>query len=329
MSHTRDVALIIPTWNSLAWIEACLEAVAAQTLQPTEMIIVDDGSTDGTARWLTDHAPQARVEQLVEQQGFAVAVNRGIRVSSSPLIALLNVDTIPAPDWLERLVAAISDDPRRPGSVASKMVQLSEPGLVDNAGDTFSRYGSARKRGHGEPENAWTTREPVLSACAGAALYRRELLEEVGRFDETYESYFEDVDLGLRARSQDYECLFEPAARVRHAGGGSELPRARYVRLITANRAATLLKNFPLRLLVRHGLRLVWGQWYFLVAYRRPISSLAGYWDLLRRVPGILRARRSCQMRRSVSVEDFDALLQGNLGEPPLRQLLRRKMASR
>jgi GT2 family glycosyltransferase len=206
------------------------------------------------------------------------------------------------------------------------MLRLDDPERVDDAGDVFSRYGSALKRGHGRPAGEWAAEDAVPCACAGAALYRRAALRRIGGFDDGFESYLEDVDLGLRAQLAGWECLYAPRAVVLHAGGGSQLPRRRYVRLMTANRGATIFKNVPGALLLRHARTWLWGQWYFLVAYRHPGQSLLGYWDLVRRLPALWRARRIIQGGRRMPVAVFDRLLGRQLGEPPLRHLLRHRL---
>jgi GT2 family glycosyltransferase len=154
------------------------------------------------------------------------------------------------------------------------------------------------------------------------------MLSEIGGFDETFDSYLEDVDLGLRAQLAGWRCLYLPSAVVLHAGGGAGLPRQRYVRMMTANRAATILQNVPAALLWRHAATWIWGQWYFFVAYRRPGGSLLGYCDLARRLPRVIRQRRARQAGRRLAAADFGGLLARDLGEPPLRRLLRRRLGA-
>jgi GT2 family glycosyltransferase len=322
------VDVVIPAWNSRRWLAGCLEALRAQSLQAAQIIVVDDGSSDGTADWIAQHAPDVRLERFERQRGFAAAANLGIGKSTAPFVALLNADTRADAEWLRSLVTALEAAPKDVGSAASKLLQLDAPSKIDNAGDCFTRYGSALKRGRGESAGGFSRIEPVLSASAGAALYRRAMLDDIGPFDETFESYLEDVDLGLRAQLAGYRCFFVPGARVLHQGGGAGLPRRRYVRLVTANRLATVLHSFPTRLLWRHVARLLWGQWYFFVASRHPRQTLLGYWDLMLRLPGVLARRGHVQSRRQLDVEAFDRLLGRELGEPTLRTLLRRRLTT-
>lgn len=321
------VDVIVPVWNAARWIDRCLQAVAAQTLRPARVIVVDDASDDRSGERLQRWSGDVELLHRSRRGGFARAVTDGLSRSDAPLVALLNVDTEAAPDWLERLTTALLEAGEVYASAASAMVQLDDPHLTDNAGDAFSRYGSAIKSGHGEPFARWRQPWEPTSASAGAALYRRSALDDAGGFDLDFGSYLEDVDLGLRLRALGYRCLYVPSAVVAHAGGGSRLPRRRYVRHVTANRAATVLKNLPASLLLRHAPFLLWGQLYYLIAYRRPLASLAGYLDLVRRLPTVLASRRVLRSRRVLDAAAFDRLLDRRLGEPTLRQLARRWVA--
>jgi len=195
--------------------------------------------------------------------------------------------------------------------------------LPDN---TLSRFGSATKRGRDRPAEELDRPGEIFSPCAAAALFRSRFLHDVGLFDESFGSYFEDVELGLRGRLLGYRFVYEPAARVLHAGHGSALPRGRYVALITRNRLATMLQALPATLLLKHALALCWGQLYFLAAYRRPLSSAAGYLRLAADLPRILARRRELQGRRAVPVKAIDAALARELGETPLLRLLARRL---
>jgi GT2 family glycosyltransferase len=148
-------------------------------------------------------------------------------------------------------------------------------------------------------------------------------LDALGGFDECFFAYLEDVDLGLRGRLRGYRYHFVPMAEVLHQGHGSGLPQGRYVRLITRNRIILLLKNLPVRLLVRHAASLLYGQVYFFIAYRRPLAALAGYFSVLPVLPHILRERRAIQSNLKITLEQVEHLLTPMMNEPPLRKLAR------
>lgn len=323
--HGR-ATVVVPAWNSRDWLPGCLDGLRRQSCRPAATIVVDDGSTDGTADLVRERYPEVELVALGENRGFAHAANLGVDRAASPYVALLNADTRPEPDWLARLVERLDAGPAEVVAVASRMLKLADPALIDDAGDELSWYGSARKRGHGRPAGEYATAGEVLSACGGAALYRRQTFLAVGGFDETYGSYFEDLDFGLRCRVLGYRAVYEPAAVVLHQGQGSGLPRASYVRAVTRNRLLTVVKNIPARLLAQHSHRLSWGQLYFFVAYRRPLQSALGWAGFLRALPRALGERRRILAQRKVTDEELDALLTRELGEPPLGELLRRKL---
>ena len=325
MAYTR-VAVIIPNWNTRHWLPGCLEGLRAQTFQDFAILLVDNGSTDGSVDFVRKHYPEVRILALPENRGFAPAVNVGINESQSEYVALLNSDTIPRPAWLASLVAVLNAAPVEVGGVTSKMLQLTNPLLIDDTGDTLSWYGSARKCGLGEPAVAYNTPGEVFSACAGAALYRRAFLEEIGGFDERFGSYLEDIDLGLRGHLYGYRYLYAPAAEILHQSHGAGIPHARYVTLMTRNRLALLVKNIPLALLFRHLSTLLYGQFYYFLAYQRPWHSLVGIFSCLTLLPYLLRRRRKIFKHRQISNQALDALLSNELGEIPLKTLIRHKV---
>ncbi len=190
------VAIIIPNWNTQRWVKGCLDGIRAQNYQDFEVIFVDSRSTDNSVQFVRENYPEVKLLILAENNGFAAAVNAGIKQARSPYVVLLNVDTIPQPKWLGNLVKSIEQSPPEVGCLASKMLRLDNPTIIDDVGDILSWYGSARKRGMGEPGTAYTDTEEVFSACAGAALYRKSFLDKVGGFDEGFVSYLEDIDLG-------------------------------------------------------------------------------------------------------------------------------------
>ncbi len=325
-SNQKSVTVIIPVWNSGRWLPDCLASLHQQTYQDFTILLVDNGSTDGAVQFAQTHYPRLELISFATNLGFAVAVNAGIRHASSEYIALLNVDTRPEPTWLECLVKRLDSSPPEIGSIASQMLLMENPILLDDAGDTLSWYGSACKRGHHAPATGYAKSEEVFSACAGAALYRRQFFEQVGLFDETYTSYFEDVDLGLRGRIYGYRCLYEPAAKVLHHGHSAGIVGGRYVALMTRNRLLTMLKNIPARLWLKHGYTLLFGQFYFFLVYKKPFHSLKGYAQLLPLIPHLVRQRQKIMAASVISADTFEAMLSTDLGEPSLREIIWHKV---
>jgi GT2 family glycosyltransferase len=211
------------------------------------------------------------------------------------------------------------------GCLASKMLDLSNPDLIENAGDVLSWHGAATKRGRGQPAKDFTNLEEIFSPCAGASLYRKSFLDELEGFDEHFFAYLEDVDLGLRGRLQGYKYLFVPSAEVLHQSHGSQISHNRYVRLITKNRLLLFLKNIPSILLLRHLHTLLYGQFYFLVAYRKPFSSLIGYLSCIALIPYIFRERKRLK-KIKISRESLNQLLEEKMHEPPLYRMFMKKV---
>lgn len=326
-SARPPVSVVIRSRNAARWLPDCLDALAAQTLQNHEVVVVDDGSTDDSVSLVRERYPSVRLIEQGRRTWPAAAANAGIRLARGEYIALLDTDTVPRPGWLAALVEAVEGCPARSGAVASKMLSLDDPGRTDDAGDALSWTGAAEKVGHGQPSEAFNEQREVFSVCCGAALFRRSFLDAVGGFDERFSFYLDDVDLCLRGRLLGFRYIFEPAAEVLHKGHGSGLPRAHYVRQVTRNRLMLFAKSVPAGLLVKHLPQLLYGQLYFLIAYRKPLSSLTGYAMLLPCIPHILRARRRARASLAVGVDEFDRMLTREMSEPPLRSLLRRRSA--
>ena len=321
--NAPKVTIVIPVWNGAIWLAACLDALAAQSFRDFTVIVVDNGSTDDSRALVARHAPQAMLMALERNRGFAAAVNAGIRASRTEYVALLNMDTLPRPDWLANLVQTMDESAPDIGGLASKMLLMTDSAIVDDCGDSLSWQGAAAKRGHGRCAAEFEKVEEIFSPCAGAALYRKSFLDELGGFDEHFFAYLEDVDLSLRGRLCGYRYFFVPLAEVLHQGHGSGLPQERYVRLITRNRIILLLKNLPVRLLIRHAASLLYGQIYFLIAYRRPLAALAGYCTVLPVLPHIMRERRAIQQNLKLTPVQVEYLLAPTMNEPPLWELVR------
>ena len=311
-------SLIIPNWNGALWLPGCLEALKGQSYQDFHVLLVDNGSTDESIELAKKHYPRIEIIVLKQNIGFAAAVNVGIRNSQSDYIALLNADTIPKPDWLLNLVRTMETSSPEVGSLASKMLDMSNPDIIENGGDILTWQGAAIKRGHGFSADEFNRLEDIFSPCAGAALYRRSYFETLGGFDECFFAYLEDVDLGLRGRLLGYCCLFVPTAEVIHKGHSSSLDQSMYVRLMTKNRLMLILKNIPFRLLLKNVFALLHGQFYFLICYKKPISSLIGYISFIPFIFHTFRERRSIMRRCKLSHIEIDALLMKKMESPSI-----------
>lgn len=308
-SFPYSASIIIPNWNGMNWLPGCLAALKNQTVQDFEIIVVDNGSNDDSVPYIRSRYPAVRIITFRKNCGFSKAVNEGIKKASGKYIVLLNNDTLPEKEWLISLLNAIRVAPVEVGSLASLMISMDNPSLTDDAGDYLDWYGLAFKRGHGELTIRWTEKEPVFSACAGAALYRREFLERTGLFDEKFGSYLEDVDLGLRGNLLGFTCVFIPSARVLHKSHGSAMPSGEYVFHVTKNRVMLLLKNIPSILLLGNARTLISGQILAFRINKNPISSLRAYMYLVFLLPKILYDRCCFLPRVVLSIDAIDILL--------------------
>ena len=320
--------MVVPTLAADEALEACLQSLARQSMRDFEVIVVHNG-----AREL--ELPGVKIISNKTNVGFGAAVNQGIRASESAFVAALNDDAVAEPQWLEALVRVMKER-YEIGMCASRVV-LAGTGRLDSAGMLIAKDGTSKQSGHGEPPELFGRRKHALLPSGCAALYRRDMLEEVGLFDESFFLYCEDTDLGLRARWAAWECVYVPDAlvahRYSHSAGAASALKAYYVE---RNRLYLLIKNFPAAML--------WAApFYSLVRYfwhwiygRRGHGTAASYmrsgepspalivWrahrDLLRNIGRLWSERK--RIRRRLTPKQFRRLLeQYSIGPRKVAQL--------
>jgi hypothetical protein len=314
-------SLIIVNWNGRDLLEDCLPSLENQTITAEEIIVVDNGSNDDSVEFLKISFPSVKVVTLDKNYGFAKANNIGIRLASGSRIALLNNDTVVDSQWLEELNHALDNHPEV-GFCASKMLMYRDPNIIDSAGDMLG-IARAYKRGH-RKQDGTEFNEPafVFGACAGAALYRREMLADIGLFDETFVTNLEDVDLSFRAQLAGYKCIYVPTAVVYHKVGETKRRISWIDRLTHRNNRLMWLKNAPGLLLLKYATRVLTeemqrlanGLGIGLSGLRRPDVKdlkmfLAADAELLRLLPEIRRKRREIQGKRVVSTAYIESFL--------------------
>ncbi|MBI4671253.1 MAG: glycosyltransferase family 2 protein [Chloroflexi bacterium] len=249
------ISVVIVNYNGAQFLERCLASLAAQTYTAYEIILVDNASTDSSREFVTAHFPQVKLVRSETNVGFAAGNNLGIRHARGEFIATLNTDTRVEPDYLEKLCAPMTaaQDAAAVGACAPLMLEMERPEMVDAAGIRVDRFGFAWNLGAGERANKFATTREVYGACAGAALYRRAMLDQIGWFDDAYFGFYEDADLAWRARRAGWKTVFAPRARVYHVHGasfGKISPRKTY--LLARNRWWTMRKNYSLPSFVFH-----------------------------------------------------------------------------
>jgi GT2 family glycosyltransferase len=282
MTAAPEVSIVIVNLNGRDHLARCLEAVAAQQGPAFEVVLVDNRSTDGSIDLVQERFPAVRIVALDRNCGFAGGNNRGAEAARAPLLVFLNNDTEVAPGWLTALRGAYGEG-RDVGLVASRIVFMHDPSVVDSAGDGLTRAGGAFKRAHGAPATEHLERREVFAACGASFLIPRRVFDEAGGFDEDFFLSHEDVDLSYRVRLRGYRCIYEPAAIVRHVGGAT-LGRTSGLSVFHGQRNLEWLyvKNTPGWVLARTlPMHLVY------------VAAAAGYFASVGQLPAFVRAKRA------------------------------------
>ena len=242
-----EVSVVIPNFNGIAFLDSVLASLEGQTLSNFEVILVDNGSTDGSCSFVTANYPWVHLIELSENFGFCGAVNAGIRVAKAPYVLLLNNDTEVKEDFVEEMLAAIRRH-KNAFSCGARMVQYHDRDRLDDVGNYYCALGWSFARGRGKDIHAYETEDKIFSACAGAAIYRKKIIEKIGYFDEEHFAYLEDTDIGYRARIYGYENWYAPKAIVYHVGSGTSGSRYNQfkTRYSSRNNIYLIYKNMPL-----------------------------------------------------------------------------------
>ena len=307
-------SIIIPHWNGKQHLDDCLYSLRRQRFTDFEVILVDNGSTDGSQAYVQQHFPEVRLLALGRNRGFTGACNAGILAAHSPIILLLNNDTETDPNWLAAILDAFH---RRPdvGSIASKMLLFDRRDHFHTAGDFYRLDGIPGNRGVWQRDvGQYDREEEVFSACGGAAAYRRAMLDEIGLLDDDFFFSCEDVDLGWRAQLAGWRVLYVPTAVVYHklkaTGGsvtGSYYDGRNFLSLIWKICPGTLLRRTWRQVLrgqfniTREALR----HWRGAAARARLRGQIAGILGL----PKMWRKRRVIQARRRIADDSLTARL--------------------
>ena len=298
------IAVIIVNWNGKKFIEECLNGLDKQTCSNFSIILVDNGSEDGSLELVQENCPQVQIIGLTKNLGFAAANNIAIKSTHTEYVALLNPDTVPEPGWLENLLKALEKYPEA-GMAASKMLLYDHPDMIDRAGDVYTTAGTALLCGRGQSADRYVSQKPVFGACAGAALYRRRMLDDIGLFDEDFFLLYEDVDLSFRAQLRGYRCLYVPDAVVYHKASssiGDDTPVSVYYS--HRNLEWVYIQNMPASLikksLISHIVYDV-AAFFFFVGKGRGSDFIKAKWHALKGLKRALQKRRRIQSGKRVA----------------------------
>ena len=307
------VSVVIANQNGKEYLARCLPSLMAQIFQDFEVIVVDNGSSDDSTAFLQENFPAVRLLQNDENRGFAGANNQGIATARGKYIVTLNNDTEVDPDWLRSLVAAADLHPDI-GAFASLILLDDKRDVIDSAGLSVSLLGHGCQNRLGETATTVDSSEEVFGVCAAAAMYRKDLFDDVGLFDEDFFAYYEDVDLAWRARLRGWRSMLVPQAVVYHVhsatgGRGSHFKK----RMMARNRVWAILKNYP-----SPGLLLFAP---LIIAYEVTVaclgllsgdpSSWLGLWQGIRGAVAALEKRGRIQSGRLVSLRELIPLMCG------------------
>lgn len=302
------VSIVVVNWNRQEYLERCFKAVLAQDYPDLEVILVDNGSQDGSIDLVRERFPIIHIIALDENKGFAQANNIGIAASTGPYIITLNNDTQMAPGCVGALVETMERYPKA-WACAPKIISFDDSPVIVNAGIGAKDH-MPTDRGGGEPDDGrYSEMEEVFGPNGGAALYRRAVLDDIGLFDEDFFFYYEDVDLAWRARLAGWTCLYVPAAVCRHVSGGTSKSLPFFTEYhIFRNIIWLYIKGIPgpfirprLPGLLKQ--ELVFWKTHLL---RRDTRWLKMKWDTYLKAPGMLMKRRHIQRSRRIDDAEFE-----------------------
>jgi GT2 family glycosyltransferase len=313
-----EISVIILNWNGKHFLEACLTALRRQTFRDFEAILVDNGSEDGSAEYVRTYFPEVRLLSLCENRGFTGGNIAGWElVRNGPadgLIVLLNNDTEAHAMWLEEIHKASRTYPHA-GTFASKMMMFDDRNRIENCGFSMSTIGFTIDLGRGELDSpTWSEPRQLFGACAGAAAYRRGMLEDVGFLDNDFFMTSEDVDLSFRAQLRGYECWMIPGAIVYHhyRGAMAKFPE-RQAFFSHRNSEFVYLKNMPAGLMLSHlPVRVIYELAATLYSFKAGYGGtfVKAKIDVLRQIAAVFRKRKQIQKRRSISNAQLHSRMQ-------------------
>ena len=310
------ISVLVVNWNGRHFLEDCLGGLRRQTFRDFETILVDNGSSDGSAHYVRHHFPEVRLIAIQENLGFTGGNIVGYEQAGGQLIVLLNNDTEPHSRWLEEIHKASLLFPQA-GSFASKMMYFDKRERIENCGFSLGTAGTTIDLGRDELDNAkWITPREVFGACGGAVAYRRIMLDDIGFLDPDFFMVYEDVDLSFRAQLRGYTCIYIPTAVVFHRYRASLGKRpALQVYYSQRNIEYVYLKNMPVALILRSSLqRFLYeiGAAVYFFRLGAGTAFLKGKWDVIKHFPSLLRKRRQIQLSRTLNDDEIRARLTPN-----------------
>jgi len=324
------ISIIIPTFNGKDFLRECLGSVYRLNFPSYEVILVDNNSIDGSVDLVKKEFPQVKIIALNKNYGFARAVNEGIKLAASDrrqgtgenhYIALLNNDTRVDRNWLEELARAAEKNPEV--SVFASNILSWDGEKIDSQGMKFFWKGKAEQINQNkrfDPNSKLQNPRSIFGACAAAALYKKDIFQKIGFFDEDFFAYLEDVDFSFRAQLAGGKCLFIPSAIVYHQGGATRKRMGNFkARMDAKNWTFLIIKNYPARYL---------SEYFFQIFVERlrnfnglikqtplsqlPKSAFQTYGEVLIKLPKMIAKRGKIQKLRKVRNDYLDSIISLN-----------------
>jgi GT2 family glycosyltransferase len=310
------VSIIIVNWNGLKHLQPCLASVFASEYKHFEIIVVDNGSTDGSLDFIRGQIASIRLIENRRNLGYSAGNNQGFILAKGEFIAALNNDTIVDPAWLNDPVRYFQRDPQL-GIVGCRLMDANKPGYIDGLFHEVTLDLGLRPYAFGQKfdDSNRLMAKPgyVISIHGGAAIYRKKMLEELKGFDETYWAYYEEGDLCMRAFLRGWKCLYTPSAIVYHKGAASfDRTSEKYFYLLSRNRLWFIFRSYPICLIIRHlpfiiffELRVIRELFY---TFKFPATYFKSRWDALKGFPAQTQKRRENVMLFKKRTREFSRI---------------------
>ena len=307
--RTVKLSVIIPNWNGKHLLKICLPSLKKQTFKDFEVVIVDNGSKDGSIEYIEKYFPAVKLVKLENNIGFAPAVNLGLKICVGEMMVLLNNDTEVDKNCLKNLVTA-AEKKKDIGFIAAKILNFNNRKLIDSAGDYIDAVGHADNFGRGEKDSEkFNSSGPLFLATAGGSLFKREVFEKIGFFDHEYFAYMEDVDFCLRAQLAGIKGWYEPKAVIYHIHKATSSKNPGFTEYLQyRNMTLTILKNFPKELFLKD---LNWLKAILVnintIRYLASIGyfkeAIKAEWYVLKNLGNVLKKRSEIQSNIKVPIE--------------------------
>lgn len=312
------ISIIIPNWNGLKYLKKCLKSVFVQTYKNYEVIVVDNNSTDNSKEWIKENFHKVQIIANSTNYGFAESINIGIKKAIGDYVVILNNDTKVDELWLQKLVE-VADSNNKIGMVACLIFYPDHQ--INSAGLILGKNGCVYNRGIILEKDKFEIKEEIFGPCGCAALYKKEMLKEIGLFDPKYFAYYEDVDLAFRARLCGWKCIYTPEAIIYHhcSKTTKKLGSFKINILAERNKIWTIIKNWPVEFILKYSLFILLHEIIRIILYP---GALIGIFKAFLGIKPIILERQNIQKKRKIKFRELNQFF----FNPELRNLIKLKI---